>query len=146
MKTILAIWNTAEKGKSSTTLDLANLLLSRFPTHKLIFSSKNITSLSVDFRLIIEVSGKTIALESQGDPKTDLEKRLNDIVSEYEPDIIVCTCRTRGETVQAIDNVARANIYDVIWTSTYQVTRSHAIANQAKAEHLLDLLTRLGLI
>ena len=74
MSTIIALWNSGGKGKSSTILNLANLLMTSYTAHKVIYCSKNVTSLTIDFRLIIEISGKVIALESQGDPKTNLEK------------------------------------------------------------------------
>lgn len=76
MNTIIAIWNSSDKGKSSTILNLANLLMSSCKTHKVIFCDKNVSNITIDFRLIL----KTIALESKGAPKTDLEKRLNDLI------------------------------------------------------------------
>lgn len=147
MNTIIATWHTAGKGKSNSLLALANLLRSRYQTtHKVIYSSKDITKLTIDFTLIIEINNKIIAIESQGDPKTGLEKRLQNIVKNYNPNIIFCTCRTKGETVYAVDNIANNFNYDTIWTSTYQVTRNHNLANQIKGEHLLDLILQFGLI
>ncbi len=146
MNTIIAIWNSAGKGKSSTLLALANLIMTRFPTHKIIYSSKDVTKLSVDFSSIIEIKGKIIAIESQGDPGTKLEIRLERIANKYEPNHIFCTCRTRGETVHAVEKIANTFDYDTIWSSTYQVNSKENIANLAKSEHLLDLITKLGLI
>ncbi|CAM4341972.1 hypothetical protein [Flavobacterium terrigena] len=146
MKTILTIWNTSNKGKSSTILELANLLLRTFPKHTIIYTSKDIFKLSVDFRLIIEINGKIIALESQGDPGTGLEKRLNNIITLHKPYLIITSSRTRGETIWAINNVADLHKYDKIWTSTYETSHSHKLANELKAEHLLDLIKKLGLI
>lgn len=34
MNTILAIWNAAGKGKSTTILELANLMIAQFPKYK----------------------------------------------------------------------------------------------------------------
>lgn len=90
MNTILAIWNSGAKGKSTTILNLANLQMSTYPAHTVIFCSKNRSFLSLDFRLILEIDGEIIALESQGDPKTGLEKRLDDIVTKYQPNLIIC--------------------------------------------------------
>jgi hypothetical protein len=147
MDTIIAIWNSGGKGKSSTILALANLLLRKYPNHIVIYSSKDISKLSIVFTLIIKINGKTIALESQGDPGTGLEKRLDKIVNNYNPNLVFCTCRTRGETVYAVDNTANNFGYDTIWTSTYQVTNNNDdSANQIKAEHLLDLILQLGLL
>jgi hypothetical protein len=146
MNTILAIWNSGGKGKSSTILELANTILAQFPNYTPIYSSENITNLLIDFTLVIEINGKIIALESQGDPGTNLEERLKKIVNTYNPNLILCTCRTRGETVQAINNVAKKHSYDKIWTSTYNVAHSQKLVNTLKGEHLLDLILKLGLI
>ncbi|SHN12424.1 hypothetical protein [Flavobacterium xinjiangense] len=146
MNTIIAIWHSGGKGKSGTILALANLLLSQYPNPNVIHSSKDVNNLSVDFSLIIEINGKTIALESLGDPNTGLEKRIDEIVKKHNPNLIFCTCRTRGETVHAVEKNTKKHNYDIIWTSTYQVNQNHIRANQIKAEHLLDLSVQLGLI
>lgn len=146
MNTIFTIWNTSNKGKSSTILELANLLLRTFPEHKIIHTSKDVFKLSVDFRLIIEINGKIVALESQGDPGTELEKRLNNIITLYKPYLIITSSRTRGETIWAINNVAYLHKYDKIRTSTYETTHSFNQVNVLKAEHLLDLIQKLRLI
>ena len=146
MNTILAIWNAGGKGKSTTILELAKLLTTRIPNYRLIESSKNVNNLTIDFRLIIEINGKVFALESQGDPNTDLEKRLDIIVNKHKPNHIICTCRTRGETVNAIHNVASRHSYDKIWASTYETTHSQSLANKLKGEHLLDLIIKMGLL
>ncbi|TDE43193.1 hypothetical protein E0I26_11305 [Flavobacterium rhamnosiphilum] len=100
----------------------------------------------VHLQLILEISGKVIALESQGDPKTNLVQRLDDIVVKYKPDLIICSTRTRGETVHAVDNTANKYGFDTIWTSTYQIAHSQSLVNSIKSEHLLDLIVKLGLI
>lgn len=146
MNTILAIWNAGGKGKSTTILELANRILVQFPNYTLVYSSKNTNNLSVDFTLIIEINGKSIVLLSQGDPGTELEKRLEDIANKYSPYLIICSCRTRGETVQAINKIANRNQFDKIWTSTYETTHSQPLANQLKGEHLLDFIVKMGLI
>ncbi len=146
MKTIIAIWNSSSKGKSSTIFEIAKRLLIQFPNHNIIFCDKDVNNLTVDFRLVIEINGKIIVLESQGDPGTRLEARLTGIVNQYNPDLIFCTCRTRGETVTAIHNTAKNNGYDKIWTSTYDINHAHHQVNEIKAKHLIDLCLNLGLI
>lgn len=143
MKTILAIWNSGEKGKSSSILELAKVMLAKLPkNYSPIFSSKDVSNLSIDFRLIIEINGKIVALESQGDPGTELEKRLNEIVKKYKPDLIICSTRTKGETIWAVNNVAEKHSYDKIWTSTYETSNNHLRMNQLKGEHLFDLILK----
>jgi cellulose biosynthesis protein BcsQ len=145
MKTIIAIYNSGGKGKSTTTLELANLLLA-IPGCRIIYSDKPSANLTIDFRLIIEINGKIIALESQGDPGTHLQKRLDDIVKKHNPYLIFCTCRTRGETVAAVNIIAKVNSYDLIWSTTYETKHSHQLVNRVKAEHLQDLIIKMGLI
>jgi hypothetical protein len=143
MKTILAIRNSSEKGKSSSILELAKVMLAKLPkNYTPIFSSKDINNLSIDFRLVLEINGKIVALESQGDPRTELEKRLNDIVKKYNPDLIICSTRTKGETIWAVNNVAEKYSYDKIWTSTYETSNNHQLINQLKGEHLFDLILK----
>ncbi len=144
MSTIVTIWNTSNKGKSATILELAKIFLSKSST--VIFTSKDIINLTIDFRLIIEVNGKIVALESQGDPGTELEKRINNIIKTYNPDLIFTTSRTRGETIWAINNVAKSHKYDKIWTSTYEANSSHVLMNKLKAEHIFDMVQKSGLI
>lgn len=146
MKTIIAIWNASAKGKSSTVLILDNLLISKFPNLKIIESSKGKNTESIDFYSIFEINGNTIALISQGDPGTHLEERLNNSIQKHNPNLIFCTCRTRGETVAAINKIAKTYTYNKIWTSTYEVTQNHIQANVLKAEHLLDLAIKMKLI
>jgi hypothetical protein len=146
MNIILAIWNAGGKGKSTTILELAKLLILRYPKYRLIESSKEVNNLTLDFRLVIEINGKVIALESQGDPNTGLEKRLEIVVNKHKPNYIICSCRTRGETVNAIHNISSRHSYDKVWTSTYETTHSQPLANQLKGEHLLDFINKMGLL
>jgi hypothetical protein len=146
MKTIVAIWNTEEKGKSTTILELANLITTSYPSYKLIFCSKNVDHLTIDFRLIIEINGKVIAFESQGDPNTAIGIRLNQLENTFKPQLLFCTCRTRGETVTAISNFAHTYSYDTIWSSTYDIKHTHKLVNKLKAAHILDLTVKLGLL
>lgn len=131
MNAIIAIWNSGGKRKSSTVLPLANLLLRKYPNLSVIYSSNDIRNLSIDFTLIIKINKKTIALESSGDLDTGLEKRLNKIVNDYNPNLIFCTCRTRGKTVYAVDNTPNNFGYDTIWSSTYQVTNNDDSVNKS---------------
>jgi hypothetical protein len=146
MRTILAVSNTSSKGKSATLKEFALILILKFPSHKIIFMFPSIIKPHGDFRLVIEINGKIIAIESQGDPNTDLEHRLSDICKNYKPDIIICTCRTRGQTVDAVNKAASTFSYQKIWTSTYQMDANHSIVNQLKAKHILELLQTIKLI
>lgn len=146
MKTILAISHSQGKGKTETVREIAQNLIRIYPNFKPIFPIPIKIPLKYDFRLIIEINGKIIGLESQGDPNTNLKKRLKDLVNKYNCDIIYCTTRTKGETVKAVKDVANNFGYDQIWTSTYQTTTNHSLVNDLKAKHIIDLTQQLGLI
>jgi hypothetical protein len=146
MSTIIGIWNASGKGKSSSILSLANFLMSTYPSHRVVHCNKNPSALTIDFRLILEIKGKIYALESMGDPNSGLERRLDDIMVTYKPDVLVCATRTRGNTVLAVQNIKAKYLSDLIWSSTYQTSHSHTLVNDAKAEHLHDLMRKLSLI
>jgi len=148
MKTILSIWNTGNKGKSETLRELSHLLLSTYPSHQPISPNPAYVPTNGDFRLVIEINGKIIGIESKGDPKTDLSNRLLDLADNFNCEIIICSSRTRGETVDAVDNLYRTRGYQTIWTSTYQIANvnQHNLVNKLKAQHVLGLLKALCLI
>lgn len=149
MKTIVAIWNGANTGKTETIRELANLLVTTYPNYITIYPIPIQINPKYDFRLVIEINGVIIGLESQGDPSTNLEKRLDDMVNSYQCNLVFCTTRTRGETVWAVNNIAKKYSSEIIWTSTYQVNSSNtspSILNTLKAKHLLDLIQQLNII
>jgi hypothetical protein len=145
MKTILTIWHTAGKGKSSTLRELAELLIAINPTGIILCDPSPINPKG-DFRLIIKLNGKVIAVESKGDPNSGLKERLDEIYTDCEPDIIICASRTRGKTVTHIDSFATKNNYQQIWTSTYHMDNYHDLINKLKAKHIIELLQTLNLI
>lgn len=149
-KVTIAVWNEGGKGKSSSLRDFAHLLLRTYPLHTILSAYPTpLPTTTGDLRLVVEINGKVLAIETQGDPKTNLRGRLLDIATTYNPDIILCTTRTRGETVSAVEDLAAAPFsYETIWTSTYQSNMGpiHAFLNSLKAKHILDLLQSLGVI
>lgn len=141
-KTIVAICGAAATGKTSTLREFAGILLphSPVPGTRYHFHPQG------DISIIVTTSrGKTVAIESQGDPGTQLEQRLANHAAA-QADVILCAARTRGETKQAIENTQQNFGYDIIWTSPYIVSARTALVNQAKAQHLLQLLQALGLL
>ncbi len=148
MKTVLAILHSGDKGKTETLREFANLLIYTYPSFRPIFPIPTTVSATGDFRLVVEINGKIIGIESQGDPKTNLQNRLIDLADTFHCEIILCSSRTRGDTVSAVDNLSHTRGFQTIWTSTYQIanTANHNIVNRLKAKHLLDLLQGLTLI
>jgi hypothetical protein len=143
MKTILAVWNKAGKGKTESIREFAKLLLITFPSY-----TPNPISIKAtgDFLIIVEINGKKIGILSQGDPGTGLGKKLLELVAK-NCDIIICSTRTSGETVKAVETAAGKS-YNVIWTSTYEINgeTKRTFVNKLKGKHILDLLQSLEII
>ena len=97
MKTIIAVFNSADKGKTATIREFANQLLVTYPSYIPIVPIPATIPVSGDFRLIVNINGKIIGIESQGDPGTRLRERLEDLADNFNCDIIICTSRTKGK-------------------------------------------------
>ena len=146
MKLVIAISNSSNQGKTETLRFFANLLLATYK-YKAISPNPAAVHPDHDFRLVIEINGKIIGIESQGDPGTSMHRRLLELVN-MNCDIILCTARTRGETVWAVNDLHNTKGYERIWTSTYQIEdkTQHNHLNELKAKHLLGLIKSLGLL
>ena len=148
MNTILAIKNSWDKGKTETLREFANLLLNAYPNYRAIYPIPTKVSTKVDFRLVIEVNGKIIGVESQGDPNINLQARLIDLVDNFHCDVILCSTRTKGETVWAVEYIESTKGFQTIWTTKYQIKNvaNHHFVNNLKAKHIMELLQGLAII
>lgn len=146
-KYALAVWHSGGKGKTESVRQFAFELLRVYPEFNPIIPNPTTVPATNDFRLIVEINGKIVGVESQGDPKTRLEERLEELAVIQNCDLIICTCRTRGETVDAVSNL-RNHGYEVIWTSTYELNGAvqQTIVNFAKGRHILNILQSLNII
>ncbi|MGN1375570.1 MAG: hypothetical protein ACI4V5_03335, partial [Prevotella sp.] len=68
-----------------------------------------------DITAVIEVCGVLVGIESQGDPNSRMFNTLPELV-RIGCEIIVCACRTWGETKQLVESL-RKDGYDIIWTT-----------------------------
>jgi len=146
IKTIVAIWHISNKGKTATIREFARLLIATYPNYTPIVPLPAIIPPTGDFRLVVKINGIIMGIESQGDPNTNLGRRLTDLADNFHCDIILCSTRTKGDTIDAVDNLFYNRGFQTIWTSTYQVAGDQELANQIKARHILDLVQTLGLI
>jgi len=145
-KAILTVWHAGNKGKTETLREVANLLLQTFPQYSSIYPVPSAVPKTGDFRIVVKINGRIVAVESQGDPKTDLKGRLLDLANNFGADVIFCSTRTKGDTVAAVEDLAVSNGFEVIWTSTYQTNNNHNIVNNLKAIHIIELMRRLAFI
>lgn len=143
MGAIILISNSANKGKSSILVELANLILDKYVDIQTIYTYKHKTT--IDFTLVIKVKGKIVAFESKSTTLNPLENRLEKIIADYNPDLIFCTSKTKGASLNTVNQIASKFNYNCIKTSTYQVANDFEKANQTKAKHLFYLAIQLDL-
>ena len=125
MKTIIAIKESAEKGKTHAVKEAAK----RFPFQSVEYFDyygNNIPQNEkgeIICRGTININGneKTIGFSSEGDYRSVVDNALKVITcgETIEVDVIVTASRTRGGSVDAINDFAAKHGYDVIWTSLY---------------------------
>jgi hypothetical protein len=153
-KLILAIRNVQGRGKSASIRSFADNLVGQ--PHRLILD-KGYSAGTGDFRLVIEVTGKVVAVESMGDPNSNFSARIQELIIGYfDKDtntnipachILVTATRTSGETWYAVD--AYKHTHDIIWDSTYMSDKSTANQkdlNTIKGKHIYELVKIVGVI
>lgn len=136
-KLIIANYGSANKGKSSTIKEVFKLLSLRYPENVTIYYPLE----SGDVKAIVEVQGVLIGIESQGDPNSRLRQSLNDF-KEANCQIIVASCRTFGDTANAIDEMHQYG-YQVIWTSNDKNWDEDEIVDYLNiqfAKHIVNLV------
>jgi hypothetical protein len=140
-KTIIAIFGASNQGKSSSIKEIVNRFNIIFPTAIIDYK---ITG--TDILVIIRIGKVKIGVESHGDPGSRLESSLQLFVKE-KCDIIVCATRTRGATVELVNNMFSIHHYDVIWTSNYfsneKYSPNNPIINHFFADHIIFLIQQI---
>ena len=144
-KAIIAIWHIANKGKTETLREVANLMLQSYPNHVPIFPIPFTVPQSGDFRLVMSINGKVVAIESQGDPHTDLNGRLLELANNFRAELIFCYENQRRYSSRS-QNLRMTQGFETIWTSTYQTDMSHSLVNRMKAKHIIELACGLSLL
>ncbi len=139
-KTVIANWGHARQGKSDTVKRIARIILSNFPQATTI---PPVIDFSTDIKVIITIDKLKIGIESQGDPNSRLFESLNEFAKE-NCDLIVCSTRTSGATVDAVSELNSSSGYDIIWVTNYRSNEKNTDSlNNLSAEHIFELIQRL---
>jgi hypothetical protein len=163
-KTIIAVYETAGKGKSASVKKVCELLLANFPkanlTHVFHPSPSQPFTYSGDICVIIDLNGIRIGIESQGDPnsrmlyennielengeiKTDVSGTIEKLAL-YNCDVILCATRTEGATVWKVDNIANRYGYNTLWkSSNNSPSLNHIVLNRFLAEEIINIIKAL---
>jgi hypothetical protein len=142
-KRIFTIWGRSGVGKTTTLKLIAKEIQRSF------FHSKSNIELdplpSGDIVTIITINlpekSVKIGITSKGDPNTDLQLRLEELVSTG-CDIIFCATRTSGTTVKDVEEIEKKYGFRAIWVTTFQNghTEEQPALNQQSAEQLVRLM------
>ena len=109
MKTAICIWGNAGIGKTSlirTVFDRLNIA-----------GDAVVQTWGNDFCATLAMQCGTVGFASMGDPCSNQGTCLQQLV-ESGCDVILCASRTKGNTVNAVGNLATHG-YRIIWTSPF---------------------------
>jgi hypothetical protein len=139
-KTIFANWGHADQGKSDTVKRIAQIILATYPTATTSHTTINYLS---DIRVIITIGKVTIGIESQGDPNSELFESLK-MFSSANCDIIICSTRTSGRTVDAVNALHSSHGYDIVWVTNHRSNeKSQSTLNVISAKHIFTLVQQV---
>jgi hypothetical protein len=140
-KTIFANWGHSEQGKSDTVKRIAKEILANYPNAT---SSPTTFSYDGDIQVIITIGNLTIGIESQGDPNSRLFESLK-MFSSTNCDIIICSTRTRGETVKAVNALHTSFGYDIVWVTNHRSYEKslQSSLNEISAKQIFNLVQQL---
>jgi len=134
-RSVIALYGPSSQGKSETVRETANLLLATFPNHTL-----HAINNGADITYIVDINGVIIGIESQGDPNSRMFQSLQTFVAQG-CDIIICSCRSRGATASAVEDLHRNHQYEIIWSTNHRSWHKNQMQlNQIAASEILELI------
>lgn len=134
-KTIIALWGTANVGKSMTLARLGRQLHANGAT-----TTAHISG--TDYRAIFQYQDKTIGLQTYGDTEYLVNQGLVEFQNQH-CDIIVIASKSYGATVDAQVTFAERNGYRLFWATPYEVHDDSITTDIMKtysASHLLRMI------
>jgi len=137
-KTIIAVWGTANVGKSKTLIKLGNIIKNCG------WITENNVSKNNDYWAVFKYKGITLGVETYGDVEDDVGHGLQGLIGA-KCDIIVMTSKTYGGTVNAIGELSSdpSNDYRVLWITPIQVNDGQTdldLVNGHSARHLKQMI------
>ena len=111
MKTIICIQGARATGKTPTI---------RGVYKELVPPAKQIDlDACYDFSEMIDYNGTRIGITSYGDPGVDHETTIQNFI-DNGCELVLCACRSRGGTQEAITRIAHKNGYHLLFASAYK--------------------------
>lgn len=139
-KTVFANWGHAQQGKSDTVKRIAQEIINAYPTA---ITDPATIDYSKDIQVVISIKDIKIGIESQGDPNSRLFKSLAKFSTE-NCNVIVCSTRTYGATVDAVGALHASHGYDIIWVTNHRSNeKNKALLNDISAKHICTLIQQV---
>jgi Ni2+-binding GTPase involved in maturation of urease and hydrogenase len=130
MSHVIALQGSGSSGKTSTLLQVFSDLQAKYPN-----STVQHLAGRTDIKVLMRgVNGKTVGIETQGDPNSRLQQSLPYFIAA-KCDIIFCACRTSGMTVTWVN--ALSPKHKVQFVQQNRVVHGYAKANAAMATYLI---------
>ena len=142
-KTVIVLYGKGTIGKSTTCKLVKKELLELAGVE--VFRTEQLRANKHDINVVLQIGPFRIGIETEGDPGTPLGFRLKDFVN-IGCQIIICTCRTYGKTVEVIRNMRPE--YEITWInqnnleSDYDESKLRDLANLTTANFIVETLKR----
>ncbi|MEH6345274.1 MAG: hypothetical protein V7785_09320 [Bermanella sp.] len=131
MNQVFALQGAGTTGKTTTIKCIFDLLKEKYP-------KSEVTDLrpgTYDIKVLIDINGTLVGIESQGDPNSNLETSLPELVKN-KCDIIICACRTRGMTT---DWIGKIKGYKINFVSQTISKSNRKVVNNNTAVRIIEM-------
>lgn len=144
METIIALNGKWDSGKSTVIMKVFELLKAMYPNAPIreLKTTPDNEGRTVDIRAIMEIEGKILGIESNGDPGGDLPGSL-ELFVVAKCTIILCATRAWGMTKDSVLKLSPRYDIQCIRKWVEQDTAQHGAANEACAT---DIFQRIQLL
>ena len=131
-KLVIANRGSKEQGKTSSIREVYNILVARYPT--------NVYFDYGDIMATIQIGDILVGLESQGDPGSRIFDSLKKFM-ELGCDVIVCACRSYGDTTDAVNALADDGYQVIFATNDKSDDKAmQVVLNKKYATRVVDMI------
>lgn len=135
-KTIICVSARRDRGKSSSIKKLYTMLGGTKPL------------VDEDIKDVVAYKGYKIGIKSQGDPGTDHRTDLTKFIVEDHVDIIVTASRSRGDTYNAVKEVAGAKGFETLVLFPMSTEEEYSVypvdnLHKKNAEAILEIINNI---
>jgi len=141
-KIVVANWGPANQGKTKTVKEIAKIILAKPGA----LCDPSSPDFSKDIQLVVTIKNIKIGIESQGDPDSRLFESLEKFLAE-KCQIIICSTRSSGATVKAVEKLHSLHNYDNVWVTNHRSNeKDQDKLNKVSAEQIVHMLKQFSLL